>query len=319
MGMTHRANCEVTHETQMRLLARPAPIPSDLALTPSSPEAPAMPLPHLKSVVATLLLAAPLSMPAAVLAPASLDAVIAAPHRTPEFVARDIYRHPLETLNFFGIRPDMTVVEIWPGSGWYTEILAPYLRDAGQYYAATQAASLPNASDGTKKGVASFREKLAATPDAYDKVHLSEFKPPERVEIAPQSTADLVLTFRNVHNWMAAEYEADAFKAFYAALKPGGVLGVVEHRAPAGQSREQSKQNGYVTEAYIKALAYGAGFEFAGSSPVNDNPRDTKDYPEGVWTLPPVLRLKDVDRDKYLAIGESDRMTLKFVKPKAQR
>jgi len=252
-------------------------------------------------------------------APATLADAIAAPSRTPEFVQRDRYRHPLETLSFFGLRADMTVVEIWPGTGWYTEILAPYLRDSGQYYAATPAASLPNASDGTKKGVASFRDKLAAKPDAYDKVHLSEFKPPERVEIAPQSTADLVLTFRNVHNWMAAEYEADAFKAFYAALKPGGVLGVVEHRAPADQSREQSKQNGYVTEAYVKALAFGAGFEFAGSSPVNDNPRDTKNYPEGVWTLPPVLRLKDVDRDKYLAIGESDRMTLKFVKPKVSR
>ncbi|WP_428380645.1 class I SAM-dependent methyltransferase [Nevskia ramosa] len=273
----------------------------------------------LRSLRPTLLLLALIgSLPAAHAAPTLAEA-IASPQRTPDYVQRDRYRHPLETLSFFGLRPDMTVVEIWPGTGWYTEILAPYLRDSGQYYAATPAASLPNASDGTKKGVASFRDKLAAKPDAYDKVHLSEFKPPERVEIAPQSTADLVLTFRNVHNWMAAEYEADAFKAFYAALKPGGVLGVVEHRAPAGQSREESKKNGYVTEAYIKALAFGAGFEFAGSSPVNDNPRDTKDYPEGVWTLPPVLRLKDVDRDKYLAIGESDRMTLKFVKPKVSR
>ncbi|WP_295684294.1 methyltransferase [uncultured Nevskia sp.] len=273
----------------------------------------------LRSLRPTLLLLALLgSLPAAHAAPTLAEA-IASPLRTPDYVQRDRYRHPLETLSFFGLRPDMTVVEIWPGAGWYTEILAPYLRDAGQYYAATPAASLPNASDGTKKGVASFRDKLAAAPDAYDKVHISEFKPPERVEIAPQSTADLVLTFRNVHNWMAAEYEADAFKAFYAALKPGGVLGVVEHRAPAGQSREESKKNGYVTEAYIKALAFGAGFEFGGSSPVNDNPRDTKDYPEGVWTLPPVLRLKDVDRDKYLAIGESDRMTLKFVKPKVSR
>jgi len=269
----------------------------------------------LRHAVVALLLAVSASATAA----SDLAAAVAAPRRTPDFVLRDRYRHPLETLSFFGLRPDMTVVEIWPGSGWYTEILAPYLRDSGQYYAATPAASLPNASDGTKKGVANFRDKLATAPDAYDKVHLSEFKPPERVEIAPQSTADLVLTFRNVHNWMAGEFEAEAFKAFYAALKPGGVLGVVEHRAPADQSREQSKQNGYVTEAYVKALAFGAGFEFAGSSPVNDNPRDTKNYPEGVWTLPPVLRLKDVDRDKYLAIGESDRMTLKFVKPKVSR
>lgn len=276
-----------------------------------------MPLTHLKSVAATLLLAAQLSMPTTAFA--SLDTAIAAPTRTPEFVLRDSQRHPLETLTFFGIKPEMTVVEIWPGNGWYLEILAPWLRDSGRYYAATPAASLPNASDGTKKYVTSLREKLAATPALYDRVQLSEFKPPERAEIAPPDSADMVLTFRNVHNWISGDFEADAFKAFYRALKPGGVLGVVEHRAPAGQSREESKKNGYVTEAYVKSLAYGAGFEFAGSSPVNDNPRDTKDYPDGVWTLPPVLRLKDVDRARYIAIGESDRMTLKFVKPKVSR
>lgn len=175
------------------------------------------------------------------------------------------------------------------------------------------------ASEATKKAVAAYKDKLAANPALYGKVELTEFRPPLRVEVAPAGTADLVLTFRNVHNWISGDFELDAFKAFYAALKPGGVLGVVEHRAPSLQNRDTSRDNGYVTEGYIRALAYSAGFDFAGGSPVNNNPNDTKNYPEGVWTLPPVLRLKDVDRDKYVAIGESDRMTLKFVKPKTAK
>lgn len=246
----------------------------------------------------------------------SLDAVIDGPQRTPEFKLRDRYRHPYETLTFFGIKPDMTVVEVTPGAGWYTEILAPYLRDEGRYYAATAAASLSDASEGTKKNVAAFRAKLEANPAVYGKVVLTEFRPPLRTEIAPPGTADLVLTFRNVHNWIIGGFEADAFKAFYAALKPGGVLGVVEHCAPPGTDLATTKKTGYTAQAYVMKLAFEAGFVFAGESPVNDNPRDTKDYPEGVWTLPPTLQLKEVDRDKYLAIGESDRMTLKFVKPR---
>lgn len=249
-------------------------------------------------------------------AAASLREVVAGPQRTPAYVARDRYRHPVETLEFFGLRPDMTVVEIWPGGGWYTEILAPYLRANGRYYAATPAASLPDASAGTKQAVAAFRARLAANPGAYDRVVLSEFRPPMRSEIAPHGSADLVLTFRNVHNWIVGGFEQDAFKAFYAALKPGGVLGVVEHRAPAGMDLEGTKKSGYTSEAYVKELAQAAGFEFVGSSPVNDNPKDTKDYADGVWTLPPTLARKDAEREKYLAIGESDRMTLKFVKPK---
>lgn len=262
-----------------------------------------------------LLLIAVLAHAPAVIGGPSLEDAVGDPQRTPDFVQRDVYRHPLQTLKFFGIQPGMTVVEIWPGAGWYTEILAPYLRERGVYYAATHAASLPDAPANIRKYVAALKDRLATSPDLYDRVRLSEFKPPERVEIAPAGTADLVLTFRNVHNWISADFEAEAFRVFFTALKPGGVLGVVEHRAPVGHSREESKKSGYVTEAYIKALAYSAGFEFAGASPVNDNPLDTKDYPAGVWTLPPVLRLKEVDREKYLAIGESDRMTLKFVKP----
>lgn len=270
-----------------------------------------------QNLIATALLSMALAAPAIAARPAeaALTKAIASPERTVEFVARDRYRHPQETLAFFGLRPDMTVVEIWPGTGWYTEILAPYLREHGRYFAATSAASLPDASAGTKKGVADFRDKLAASPTLYDKVVLTEFRPPQRVEIAPAGSADVLLTFRNVHNWIIGGFEVDAFKTFYAALKPGGVLGVVEHRAPPGTDLERTKKSGYTTEAYVKELAAKAGFVFAGESHVNDNPKDTQDYPEGVWTLPPTLRLGDVDRDKYLAIGESDRMTLKFVKP----
>jgi len=250
---------------------------------------------------------------------ATLAEVVKGSQRTPEYATRDVYRHPVETLEFFGVKPDMTVVEIWPGSGWYSEILAPYLRDHGTYYAATPAASLPDASQGTKNAVAALHTKFDAAPTVYDKVKFSEFRPPLRTEIAPAGTADVVLTFRNVHNWIVGGYEQEAFNTFFKALKPGGVLGVVEHRAPDSIDLAGTKKSGYTSAAYVKTLAQNAGFEFAGESHVNDNPKDTKDYAEGVWTLPPTLFLKDVDREKYLAIGESDRMTLKFVKPKATK
>ncbi|MDR3417751.1 MAG: methyltransferase [Nevskia sp.] len=245
----------------------------------------------------------------------SLAQAIASGTRTQEFRARDIYRHPLQTLEFFGIRPDQTVVEISPGQGWYTEILAPYLHDHGRYYAAGPAADLPNASEETKKDVATFRHKLDADPARYGNVIVTEFRPPLRADICPPGSADLVLTFRNVHNWIDGGYEQDAFNAFYRALKPGGVLGVVEHRAKPYTTLEQTRKSGYVNEDYVKALAANAGFRFVAASPVNYNRRDTKDYPEGVWTLPPTFALGDKDKAKYLAIGESDRMTLKFVKP----
>ena len=260
---------------------------------------------------------APLSAFAAHAAPEAdpLAQAVASPSRTEAFRARDAYRHPLKTLQFFGVRPDMTVVEIWPSNGWYTEILAPYLHDLGKYYAAGAAASLPNASDETRRGVAAFQQMLDADPARFSGVSVTEFRPPLRTEICPPGTADIVLTFRNVHNWMAGGYEQDAFNAFYAALKPGGVLGVVEHRAKPYTTLEQSVKTGYVNEPYVKALAANAGFRFVAGSSVNDNPKDKKDYPNGVWTLPPTYALGDQDKDKYKAIGESDRMTLKFVKP----
>lgn len=272
---------------------------------------------RLLPAIALLLALVPLTAPRAG-APPTLDAVIAGPQRTPEFAARDVWRHPKKTLRFFDVQPQHVVVEIWPGgAGWYTEILAPYLRDEGLYVGAIQPLDLPQTDDYARKGAARFRAKLAAAPAVYDRAVVGVFRAPQRVTPVVPGTADRVLTFRNVHNWIEGGWEAEAFDAFYDMLKPGGVLGVVEHRARPGTRRAESKVSGYVTEAYVRTLAEAAGFEFAGASSINDNPRDTKNHPAGVWTLPPVLRLKEVDRDKYLAIGESDRMTLKFVKPAA--
>jgi predicted methyltransferase len=262
------------------------------------------------------LLAATLLTACAGLSPApgpSLDGAIAAEHRTPAYRERDRYRHPKETLEFFGVKPTQTVVEVWPSRGWYTEILAPYLREHGQYYAAGFALS-----DDTPKYqrdiTADFARKIAERPELYSGVSVSALGKPDRWTACPPGSADLVLTFRNVHNWLAGDFENEMFKAFHTALKPGGVLGVVEHRARPGTSREQMKESGYVTEAYVIELAEKAGFRLEAKSEINANPKDTTDHPEGVWTLPPSFALKDKDREKYAAIGESDRMTLKFVK-----
>jgi predicted methyltransferase len=244
----------------------------------------------------------------------TLADAIAAGTRTPAYVERDKYRHPRETLEFFGVKPDQTVVEVWPSRGWYTEILAPYLREHGQYYAAGFAISDKDTPQYQRDITADFAAKLAAQPDLYSHVTVSELGKPDRWTACPPGTADVVLTFRNVHNWLAGDFEDEMFKAFHAALKPGGVLGVVEHRARPGTSREQMKESGYVTEAYVIAAAEKAGFKLVEKSEINANPRDTKDHPEGVWTLPPSYALKDKDREKYAAIGESDRMTLRFVK-----
>jgi predicted methyltransferase len=239
--------------------------------------------------------------------PASLEKIMAGDHRSDANRARDVYRHPQETLAFFGVKPGSTVVEISPGGGWYTELLAPYLRDSGRYIAAYPAQAT--------RGLKAFQDKLAARPALYDKVKILPLGVPAALDIRPEGGADFVLTFRNVHNWLDDDNVDALMKSFYDALKPGGVLGVVEHRAKPGTKIKQSIESGYVTEEYVIKHAQMAGFKLDSKSEVNANPKDTKDYKNGVWTLPPVLTEKDNDRAKYLAIGESDRMTLRFVKP----
>jgi len=206
-------------------------------------------------------------------------------------------------------------MEIWPGGGWYTEVLAPYLRDSGTYVAAgwDPESSIKFIRD----GVARFEQKLASNPEVYDQVEMGVLMPPEMLEPVEPGSMDVVLTFRSVHNWMPRGQDKMMMKAFYKALKPGGVLGVVEHRGNPAVEQDPKARSGYVNEAYAIALAEEAGFQLAAKSEINANAADTKDHPEGVWTLPPTLRLKDQDRDKYVAIGESDRFTLKFVKPEA--
>lgn len=244
-----------------------------------------------------------------------LDSVLAGKHRDPKNAARDQYRHPEETLLFFGIQPNMTVVEVWPSAGWWTEILAPLLKDQGKYYAAYFATDWPKTPDFLKEREKAYDAMLAARPDLYGKVVKTKLLAPDWVEIAPKGSADMVLTFRNVHNWAKAGNADAMFTAFYVALKPGGVLGVKDHRAKSGASFQQQIDTGYMTEEYVISTAEKAGFKFVGGAEINANAKDTKDYEKGVWTLPPTLRLGDQNREKYLAIGESDRMTLKFVKP----
>ncbi len=244
---------------------------------------------------------------------AQLASVLAGPQRSAANRARDPARHPAETLRFFGLAPGQTVIEIAPGGGWYTEILAPYLRDGGKFYAAYEPAGTPQAVASRQR----FAKKLEADPGVYSRTVLGTMPSAGRgfVGVAPKGGADMVLTFRNIHNWIEAGDFDDMLRAFYAVLKPGGVLGVEEHRAPAGTSLARVIANGYVPEELVIARARAAGFELSARSEINANPRDTKDHPNGVWSLPPTLRGGDTDRKKFEAIGESDRMTLRFVKP----
>ncbi|MGR9115113.1 MAG: class I SAM-dependent methyltransferase [Gammaproteobacteria bacterium] len=234
-------------------------------------------------------------------------------HRSAENKARDRFRHPQQTLAFFDVKEDMTVVEIWPGAGWYTEVLAPYLRDKGKLYAAhfSKDSKVPYFRNTLQQFVA----KIQAHPEVYGKLELTALQPPEFVEIAPEASADRILTFRNVHNWMKAGHAEAVFDAMYKALKPGGILGVVEHRSAPDMTQDMQAESGYVSEETVIGFAEKAGFKLLEKSEINANSLDTKNYQAGVWTLPPSLRLNDQDREKYLAIGESDRMTLKFVKP----
>jgi predicted methyltransferase len=247
---------------------------------------------------------------------AALDAALAGAHRSDRNKARDQYRHPKETLAFFGLRRDMTVVEVWPGGGWYTEVLAPVLKGSGKLYLAQYGKHAIMGYQGQED--AALLEKTKKFPDVFGGVQFTALWPPQDVAIAPAGSADLVLTFRNVHNWVNADYKLDAgkvFATFFTALKPGGILGIVDHRWPDAKTEDANAGNGYVSEDRIKALAKAAGFEFVAGSDVNRNLRDTHDHPNGVWSLPPDLSGKPEDRARHLAIGESDRLTLKFRKP----
>jgi predicted methyltransferase len=257
-------------------------------------------------VVAAQKSARPAAAPAV---PAALAAALKAPNRTPANLARDRYRNPGPTLAFFGVKPTDTVVEIWPGGGWYTEILAPYLARRGTYYGAAPAG----------RGGERFGQFVATKPDVYGKVRTATFPVlAQGGTPVPAGSADVVLTFRNVHNWMMGDtpFADQAFKQMYTMLKPGGTLGIVDHRLPERADTARERSSGYLKVSTVRRLAEQAGFRFAGASEINANPRDTADWADGVWTLPPTLRKGDVDREKYLAIGESDRMTLKFVKPR---
>lgn len=242
---------------------------------------------------------------------AKLQAIVAGPHREAENSLRDRYRHPVETLAFFGLRDDMKVVEIQPGSaGWWTEILGPYLRDRGIYYAAHP---LEYESKGARATRESYERKLKAHPKLYDKVKVTPFEM-KGSEIAPPGSADMVLTFRNLHNWIQRGSIQDVLKTFHTALKPGGILGVEDHRARTDRPQDPDVRDGYVREDFAIELIEKHGFKLIARSEINANPKDTKDHPAGVWTLPPSFRMKDQDRAKYQAIGESDRFTLTFVK-----
>ncbi len=240
----------------------------------------------------------------------TLDQAVKSSLRNPVNTKRDIYRHPLETLNFFEVQPNMSVVEISPSGGWYTEILAPYLAAWGDYIISEPPAD-PNGYTKPRQ------EWMAKHPLIAETVRVTAFQPPLMVEIAEENSVDRVLTFRNVHNWPGDEGKQAAFNGFFKALKPGGILGVVEHRA--SPKTKYDPKSGYMLEADVIKFAEKAGFKLLGKSEINANPKDTTNYPDGVWTLPPRLKLGDKDKAKYLAIGESDRMTLKFVKPTSKQ
>lgn len=242
----------------------------------------------------------------------ALTKILAGDQRSEESRARDVYRHPKPTLLFFGIRPEMSVLEVWPEPGWYTEVIAPLVREHGKYYAALIAAD-PTSAYVTKR-LAGYQEMLASRPQLYDKVTVVTL-PSDGSDVVPAGTLDVVVTFRNMHNWMSRGDAAQVFATLYKALKPGGILGIVEHRGNPAVAQDPKAKSGYVNEDYAIKLIEAQGFRLVAKSEVNANPKDTKDYPEGVWTLPPTYELGDKDREKYAAIGESDRFTMRFQKP----
>ena len=269
-----------------------------------------MPNLRLPSLLAVAAIAAAGYSATAAAADAALTAAVASPARPASAVARDKARHPVEELTFFGISPKMNVVELWPGGGYWTDILGPYLAPSGHYTIA-----LPPPGDAENASVVRFRARIAAEKDRLGTIHESTLGP-GHFEIAPPGSADLVLTFRNFHNWMGEGYAEKALAACFAALKPGGILGIEEHRGRNDVPQDPKAESGYVRQDYAIAMAKKAGFVLVDSSEINANPRDTKDWPKGVWTLPPTLAMGEKDRDKYIAIGEGDNFVLKFQKPR---
>lgn len=247
-------------------------------------------------------------------ASAALDwsAALKGEHREAKNAARDEFRHPRETLEFFGLKEGMTVVELAPGGGWYTEVLAPLLRGNGSYYAAHYG---PNSGAYARRSLGGYLQKLGENNDVYGEVTVTTLAMPSGVVIAPAGSADLVVAFRNVHSWMRAGTLAETFVAAFDALKPGGVFGIVQHRARDGRDEEAMKATGYVSEDFVIAAARSVGFELDERSEINANAKDTADYEKGVWELPPSLRGDEKDREARAAVGESDRMTLRFIKP----
>ena len=245
-----------------------------------------------------------------------LDSVLKGEWRSAADKARDTYRHPVQTLEFFELKPDMRVIEITPGGGWYAKILAPWLADDGHYVAAVMKPAKPDSE--AAQDETSLQKLFKAYPQQFGKAEVVEFDRNAPV-LGPAGSADRVLTFRNVHNWVMGDYAQGMFNAFFKVLKPGGVLGVVDHRADKGASVDSVKGSGYLPLAYVIKLATNAGFTLDAESEINANPKDTHDHPKGVWTLPPTLTLGDQDKAKYEAIGESDRMTLRFIKPESDQ
>lgn len=244
----------------------------------------------------------------------AVQAALAGDQRSEQNRARDRYRHPAETLAFFGLRSDMTVVEMWAGGGWYTEILAPVLRDRGRLIVTTYGED-DDPQSYRSRSHRTFMEKIQTDPDTYRHVEVRTFWPPEETVLAEDGSVDMILTFRNIHSMVRRGQQAEFFAAAYRALKPGGVLGIVQHRASPDVDPIGNADKGYIPEAYVVKLAEAAGLRLDDRSEINANAADTRDYEEGVWTLPPSLRGKEEDKDRYLAIGESDRMTLRFIKP----
>jgi predicted methyltransferase len=241
----------------------------------------------------------------------ALAAAIASPARSPNFVARDAARHPADELSFMGLKPSMTVVELWPGGGYWTEILGAYLAPQGHYYLAIESSGDAEEDAMTAK----LKGRIAAQGDRFGKINETVLGP-KQFDIAPAGSADLVLTFRNLHNWMDGGYADQVIAACFKALKPGGILGIEEHRGRNDKPQDPKAKDGYVRQDYAIALFKKAGFKVLGSSEINANPKDTKDWVDGVWTLPPTLSQKDKDREKYLAIGEADNFVMTFQKPR---